>query len=181
MAGEAMAAAQQGLQMVASLAVILLAFAAWRALRAAQAGNRVQMDVDLQVHDVGDEQMVGELLVVLQNVGPRLQTVSNLLIEVRPSRHAASGNGRVVPVTNLIADEEAALALPPGVRHAVTWTFEIPRAERLLRATAAIGQGVWIDGEGVTSIGQRTFAQLGASGRYLSRVFDVSAAGFRRF
>jgi hypothetical protein len=179
-ANDTLAALQTGLQMAASVAVIVVALAALRALRAQAAGNRVQMDLDLQVHDLGEE-VVGELMVVLQNMGSRMQTVNNLLIEVRPSRHAAGSGAKLVPVTNLMADPDARLALPPGVRHAVTWTFLIPRQDRLLRATAAIGLGRRVDTHAVGALGQRVVAQLGPSGRYLTRVFDVTAVGFRRF
>ena len=178
---EALPVVQAVLQLLASLAVIGVAIGAWRAMRAGRAGNRVQLDVDLQVLEVGGGELVGELLVSLQNVGPAAQEVSNLFIEVRPSRHGQTGAGRVVPATNLISREDGAIELPPGVRHAVTWTFEIPRDERLMRVTAAIGQGDWVDPNGVISMGQRTMAQLGPSRRYISRIFDVSAAGFRRF
>lgn len=179
-ADETVTALQTALQMAASLAVILLALAAWLALRAQGAGNRVQMDLDLQVHDLGDE-LVGEIMVVLQNVGPRTQKVTNLLVEVRPSRHAGGAGGRLVPATNLVSDPASALVLPPGVRHAVTWTFEIPREDRLLRATAAIGLGAWMEVQALGSIGQRMLSELGPSARYLTRVFDVSGSGFRRF
>lgn len=167
------------LQIVSSIALILLAFAAWRTMRAARVGNRVQLDVDLQVIDVGGEQ-IGELMVVLQNTGPRLQELSNLFIEVRPSRHVASAAGTVVPATNMI-DEDRPLRLVPGVRQPITWTFEIPRDERLLRTTVVISQGKWIDPDSVSVLASKSFEMFGGSVRYLSRVFDVSAAGFRRF
>jgi hypothetical protein len=169
------------MQSLAGLAVLLLAFAGWRALRGRGAGNCVQLELDLQVLDVGNGSQIGELMIVLQNVGPRIQPVSNLLVEIRPSRHGQSGNGTVLPATNLITREERRLMLPPGLRHAATWTFEIPPDERLLRVTAAIGQDDWIDPDSVPTLGQRTFDELGPTGRYLSRVFDVSASGFRRF
>jgi hypothetical protein len=172
---------QSVVQSLAGVAVILLAFAAWRALRAGDAGNRVQLELDLQVHDVGAGAQVGELMIVLQNVGPRIQAVTNLFIEIRPSRHGASGNGKVVPASNLVTREDRPLQLPPAVRHAITWTFEIPPEERLLRVTAVISQGAWVDPDSIVTLGAKTFAQLGPSVRYLSRVFDVTSAGFRRF
>ena len=155
------------LQILSSLAVIFGVFAVLGVLKAARAGNRVQLEIDLQVLDLGGGDQVGELMVVLQNVGPRVQEVSNLFIEVRPSRHVASAAGTLV--------------LVPGVRQPLTWTFEIPRDERLLRATAVISQGKWIDPDEVSGLNQKTFGMFGDSVRYLSRVFDVSGVGFRRF
>jgi hypothetical protein len=169
------------LQIVASVAVILLAFGAWRSLRAGREGNPVQLDIDLQVIELGAGEQIGELMVVLQNVGRRTERVSNLFVEVRPSRHAASGVGTVVPATNLIAHEDMPLPLPPGLRHMASWTFEIPREERLLRVTVATGLGAWIDPDTVPALNQKAFVQFGPTIRYLSRVFDVSSAGFRRF
>ena len=178
---ETLPAVQAVLQVLASLAVVVVAIAALRALRAGQAGNRIQLDLDLQVMDAGAGEHIGELMVNLQNVGPRMQAISNLFIEVRPSRHTQSAAGPVVAAINMIPREDGALQIPPGVRHALTWTFEIPRDERLLRATVAIGPGGWVDPGEVTSLGPKAFALLGPSRRYLSRVFDVSSAGFRRF
>lgn len=168
------------LQVVSSIALILLAFAAWRTMRAARMGNRVQLDVDLQVIDLGGGEQIGELMVVLQNTGPRVQDLTNLFIEIRPSRHVASAAGTVVPATNMV-DEDRPLRLVPGVRQPITWTFEIPRDERLLRTTVVISQGKWIDPDSVSVLASRSFEMFGPSVRYLTRVFDVSAAGFRRF
>ncbi len=172
---------QAVMQIFASLAVILLAIGAWWTLRLGRAGNQVQLELDLQVHDVGGPELVGELMVVLQNVGSAAQNVTNLFIEVRPSRHGQTGAGRLVPATNLISREDKALVLPQAVRHVVTWTFDIPRDERLIRVTAAISQGEFMDTGVVMSLNQKVFTQLGPSLRYLSRVFDVASAGFRRF
>ena len=181
-----LAVVQGLLQMAASVAVVLLAIAAWRVLRAGQSGNLVQMEVDLQVHDIGGGDQIGELLVVLHNIAPREQVITNLFVEVRPSRHVPSGTGRLVPPSNLITHEERPLVLPARLRHTMGWTFEIPRDERLVRVTAAISQGDWMDADTVTVLGQKQFDQLGPTTRYLSRVFDVSAGGvsaggFRRF
>jgi hypothetical protein len=178
---DALGLALTALQILSSLAIIVAVFAVLGVLKAARAGNRVQLEIDLQVLDLGGGEQVGELMVVLQNVGPRVQEVSNLFIEVRPSRHVASAAGTVVPATNMVAHEDEPLVLVPGVRQPLTWTFEIPRDERLLRATAVISQGKWIDSDLVTGLNQKSFAMFGESVRYLSRVFDVSAAGFRRF
>ena len=92
-----------------------------------------------------------------------------------------SGNGKTLPPTNLIISDDRPLLLPPGLRHVVTTTFEVPREERLLRATAAISQDEWIDPDGLTTLGQKQFDQMGPSARWLTRLFDVSASGFRRF
>jgi len=172
---DALALVQGVLQTLSSLAIILAAGAIWGTLKAARAGNRVQLELDLQVLDLGGGDQVGELMVVLLNVGPRVQEISNLFIEIRPSRHVASAAGTVVP------DEDEPLILVPGVRQPITWTFEIPRDERLLRATAVISQGKWIDSDRVSTLAQKSFDMFGDSVRYLSRVFDVSSAGFRRF
>jgi hypothetical protein len=173
--------AQAVLQILSSLAIILAAGAIWGVVKAARAGNRVQLDLDLQVLDLGGGEQVGELMVVLLNVGPRIQEVTNLFIEVRPSRHVASAAGTVVPAVNMVPHEDEPLILVPGVRQPITWTFEIPRDERLLRATAVISQGKWIDPDRVATLAQKSFEMFGDSVRYLSRVFDVSATGFRRF
>ncbi len=178
---DALGLAQTVLQILSSLAVIYGVLAVLGVLKAARAGNRVQLELDLQVLDLGGGEQVGELMVVLVNVGPRVQPVTNLFIEVRPSRHVASAAGTVVPATNMVVHDDEPLQLVPGVRQALTWTFEIPRDERLLRATAVISQGKWIDPDEVAGLNQKSFAMFGDSVRYLSRVFDVSAAGFRRF
>lgn len=176
---DALAQAQAVLQMLASLAIILVAWAIWGTLKAARAGNRVQLDIDLQVLDLAGGDQIGELMVVLLNVGPRIQEVTNLFIEVRPSRHVASAAGTVVPAVNMVPHEDEPLILVPGVRQPLTWTFEIPRDERLLRATAVISQGKWIDSDRVSTLAQKSFEMFGESVRFLSRVFDVS--GMRRF
>lgn len=178
---DALGLVQVAVQIVACLAVILVACAILGVLKAARAGNRVQLELDLQVLDLGGGDQVGELMVVLLNVGPRVQEISNLFIEVRPSRHVASAAGTVVPAVNMVPHEDEPLILVPGVRQPITWTFEIPRDERLLRATAVISQGKWVDSDRISTLAQKSFDLFGESVRYLSRVFDVSAAGFRRF
>jgi hypothetical protein len=156
------------LQIAASVVVIVLGLAAWAAVRAAAAGPRVQMDVDMQVLDIGGGgELVGEMMIVLQNLGPRTQTLFNLFVEVRPSRHASSGSGTIV--------------LAPGVRHSLTWTFEIPREERLLRTTVVFNCGKWLEPEAVASLSQRNFEAFGPTMQYVARVFEVTAASFRRF
>jgi hypothetical protein len=152
--GDGLALVQAVLQILSSLAVIAAVLAILGTLKAARAGNRVQMELDLQVLDLGGGDQVGELMVVLTNVGPRIQEVANLFIEVRPSRHVASSAGTVVPATNMVPHEDEPLLLVPGVRQPFTWTFEIPRDERLLRATALISQGGWIDPDQVAGLGQ---------------------------
>jgi len=178
---DALTLVQTVLQILSSLAIILAACAIWGTLKAARAGNRVQLELDLQVLDLGGGDQVGELMVVLLNVGPRVQEITNLFIEVRPSRHVASAAGTVVPAVNMVPHDDEPLILVPGVRQPITWTFEIPRDERLLRATAVISQGKWIDSDRVSTLAQKSFDMFGDSVRYLSRVFDVSSAGFRRF
>ena len=171
-------------QIVASLAVILLALAAWFALRGTgRAGNRVQMDIDLQVIDIGaSRELIGELMVVLQNMGNRHQKLWNLFLEVRPSKYVPNSAGvTMVPVTNMIDKDDHPLLLAPGVRQVLTWTFEIPRDERLLRATAVINTGSWMESDSVTELSKRNIWTFGPNARYASRVFEVSASSFRRF
>jgi hypothetical protein len=170
------------LQVVSSLLVCIVAIMGMLALRALfRAGNRVQIDIDMQVMDLGGEQ-IGELMVVLQNLGPRSQRVQNLFIEIRPSRHVSNGSVLVlVPVTNMLGAPEDALMLAPGVRQALSWTFEVPRESRLLRATALINTGKWQDSEVVPTLAQKHFGHFGPSVRYASRVFEAVPSAFRRF
>lgn len=172
------------LQVAASLAVILVAGSAWWMLRGSgRTGNRVQLDIDVQLIDLGaGSELVGELMVVLQNMGVRHQKLHNLFIEVRPSRRSGGTGLPLVPVTNLVSKDDFPLLLAPGVRQVVTWSFEVPREERLVRATALISTGRrWLSPETVPELAHQHFWTFGATARYVSRVFEVSASGFRRF
>ncbi len=179
--GELIALLRDMLQIVASLAVVLVVL--WLALRGLRGnGNPVQLDIDLQVHDIAaSSDLVGELLVVVHNLGPRTQKLFNLFIEVRPSRHINANGLPLVPVVNIIHDEDYPLALAPGVRQTLTWTFEIPRNERLLRATALISTGRWINSEAIPTLSQQYFPTFGTSARHASRLFDVLPPAFPRF
>jgi hypothetical protein len=170
------------LQIASSIAVILVAIAALIGMRGLWAGgNRVQLDIDLQVLDVGNAgEMVGELVVTLQNMGLRTQKLHNLFLEVRPSRHVAGAGAAIVPVTNLIGAEDHPIMLAPAVRQVLTWTFEVQREERLLRATALINASRWLAPDIVTSLSQKHFWQFGPTLRYTSRVFEVAGSPFRR-
>ncbi|MCW3477448.1 hypothetical protein [Limobrevibacterium gyesilva] len=180
--GDTLPVLRDVLQIASSIAVILVAIMAWLALRGTRTGNRVQLDIDLQVLDVGGSgELVGELQIALQNLGMRQQKLSNLFIEVRPSRHVSTAGGAMVPVTNVVTEEDYPLMLAPGVRQLLTWTFEIPRDERLLRATAVINTGKWLGANTVTTLSQKHFWNFGPTVRYASRVFDVSPSPFRRF
>jgi hypothetical protein len=171
------------LQIIASVAVILVAFsAAWMLRGAGRQGNRVQLDIDLQVIDLGvGTDLVGELMIVLQNMGPRYQKLPNLFVEVRPSRRGNAVGLPIVPVTNMIARDDFKPLLAPGVRQVFTWTFDVPRDDRLVRATALINTGKWLDAETVPALAQEHFWAFGATARYVTRVFEVSPSTFRRF
>ncbi len=181
--GDVLPAFKDALEIVASLAVILVAAAAWYTLRGTgRNGNRVQLDLDLQLIDVGNgADLIGELMVVLQNMGARHQKLHNLFIEIRPSRRAGGTGLPIVPVTNMLSSEGFPLLLAPGVRQMMTWTFEIPRDDRLLRATALINIGKRLDSETVPELAQQHFWAFGATARYVSRIFETSTSGFRRF
>ncbi|MBU6499840.1 MAG: hypothetical protein KGQ40_15060, partial [Rhodospirillales bacterium] len=169
------------LQIIADLAIILLAIAAWLALRG-RGANPVQIDIDMQVLDIGNPgELIGELMVVLSNVGPRPQRIANLFVEVRPSRHVANSGVALLPAGNMVMQDDPPIALAPGLRHTLSWTFEIPREERLLRATALINTGKWLQPDLVPALSQKHFWQFGRTARYTSRVFEVSASAFRRF
>src|ERR1700722_11821884 len=107
LAGDAIPFIRDVLQIASSIAVILVAIAALIGMRGLWGGgNRVQLDIDLQVLDVGNAgEMVGELVVALQNMGLRTQKLHNLFLEVRPSRLGAGAGAAIVPVTNLIGAE----------------------------------------------------------------------------
>ena len=178
--GEFLPHLRDALQGAAYLAVILLAVVlAWQ--MRGTGGNRIQVDLDLQVLDVSPNDLIGELIVVLQNMGPRQQELRNLFIEVRPSRHVSNNGMPLVPPVNIIGPETHGMTLAPGVRQLVTWTFEIPRDEKLLRATALISTGRRLESETVPSLSQPYFAAFGSSMRYTSRVFEVAPGLFRRF
>jgi hypothetical protein len=178
---EALPVVRDLLQVASSVVLVLVAFVGWRFLRAAAAGNRVQLDLDLQVFDVTGGDLVGELVIALQNMGPRVQKLENLFLEVRPSRHVSSGTGSVVPVTNVITEDDYPLLLPPGVRHLVTWTFEIPREERLLRATALINTGKRKETALIQALSPKYIWEFGPTARFVTRAFEVTAGSFRRF
>jgi hypothetical protein len=179
--GELLPHLRDALQSAAYLAVILLVVVlAWQT-RGTRGGNRIQVDLDLQILDVSPNDLIGELVVVLQNMGPRQQELRNLFIEIRPSRHVSSNGMPLVPPVNMISPEVHAISLAPGVRQLLTWTFEIPRDEKLLRATALINTGRRMESEVVPSLSQPYFAEFGASMRYTSRVFEVAPGLFRRF
>jgi hypothetical protein len=163
------------LQIAVYLAVILLAVAmAWQMRGIGRVGNRIQVEIDLQVFDLSANALTGELIVVLQNMGQRHQDLHNLFIEVRPSRQVASNGVPLVPPVNMIGPDLHTLSLAPGVRQLVTWTFEIPRDEKLLRATAAINTGRRLKSEVVPSLSQSYLAAFGSRMRYASRVFEVA-------
>lgn len=172
---------RDALQSAAYLAVVLLAaVAAWQMRGTGRTGNRVQIDIELQVLELAAAELIGELIVVLQNMGTRHQELCNLFIEVRPSRHVSSNGVPLVPPINMISTDLHSIMLAPGVRQLMTWTFEIPRAEKLLRATAVINTGARLESETVPSLSQAYFAEFGSSMRYASRIFEVAPGLFRR-
>ena len=179
--GDLLPRLSDALQIAVYVAVILLAVGmAWQMRGLGRVGNRIQVDIDLQVYDLSPNELIGELIVVLQNIGQRHQHLRNLFIEVRPSRHV-SGNGMpLVPPVNMIGPELRSISLAPGVHQLLSWTFEIPRDEKLLRATAVINTGKRLESEVVPSLSQHYFAEFGPSMRYTSRVFEVSPSLFRR-
>ena len=169
------------LQIVLDLAVLVLAAALlWQMRGIGRTGNRVQIDVDLQVLDLSGGELIGELIVVLQNMGQRHQPLRNLFIEVRPSRYASKNNAPLVPPMNMISPELHEITLAPGVRQLLTWTFEVPRDEKLLRVTALINTGRRQEGEAVPTLTQQHFRQFGETMRYTSRIFEVAPGLFRR-
>ena len=171
------------MQMLASLAVILAATLAWYSLRGAgRTGNRIQLDLDLQLIDLGPStELIGELMIVLTNMGVRHQRLNNLFIEVRPSRRAGSSGMPIVPVFNLVGPDDYPPSLAPAVRQAFTWTFEVPRDERLLRITALISTARRLNSDVVPELAAKNLWTFGPSARYLTRVFETSTSGFRRF
>jgi hypothetical protein len=173
---------KDALQSLAYFAVMLLALvAAWQLRGIGKAGNRVQLDIELQVMELAaGTDLIGELSVALQNMGSRHQKLSNLFIEVRPSRHAGSNSLPLVPPVNMIGPDLGSILLAPGVRQLLTWTFEIPRDQKLLRATALINTGSRMESEVVPSLSQQYFSEFGGSMRYTSRIFEVSPGLFRR-
>lgn len=173
---------KDAMQTAAYLAIVLVALvAAWQLRGVGTTGNRVQVDVDLAVMELGTAgDLIGELSVALQNMGSRHQRLSNLFIEVRPSRHTGGNAMPLVPPTNMIGPDLHYILLAPGVRQLMTWTFEIPREQKLLRATALINTGARMESEVVPSLSQQYFAEFGTSMRYTSRIFEVSPGLFRR-
>jgi hypothetical protein len=165
------------LQIAVYLAVILLAVAmVWQMCWLGREGNRIQVEIDLQVFDHSANALTGELIVVLQNMGQRHHALRNLFIEVRPSRQVASNGAPLVPPVNMISPDLDTISLAPGVRQLVTWTFVIPRDEKLLRATAVINTRRRLKSEVVPSLAQSYVAAFGSTMRYTSRVFEVASA-----
>ena len=180
--GQLLPFVKDALQSVAYLAVLLLAVVAlWQLRGIGRAGNRIQLDIDLQVMELaaaGD--LIGELSVALQNMGNRHQKLSNLFVEVRPSRYASNNGMPLVPTVNMIGPDLHSITLAPGVRQLLTWTFEIPRDNKLLRTTVLINTGPRLESEAVPSLSQQYFPEFGSSVRYVSRIFEVSPGIFRR-
>jgi len=169
-----LALAASGAQAVALLAVAALALAMlWRLVATRGWGNRIQLEIDLQVHDAGSH-FVGELMVILQNMGQRVQDVPNLFIEVRQSRYVNRNAMTLVPPVNMISPDLHAIALAPGVRQTVTWTFEIPREVRMVRAVAFIDVGRRHDAEALPMLTQEFFGEFGSTGRFATRLFEVT-------
>lgn len=180
--GELLPHLRDALQVAAYIAVIVLVVVmAWQMRGLGRTGNRIQLDLDLQVFDLSGSDLIGELVVVLQNMGQRHQDLRNLFIELRPSRQAGGNAMPLVPPVNMIAPELNSILLAPGVRQLMTWTFENPREVKLLRATAVINTGRRLEGEGVPSLSQPYFAEFGPTIRYTSRVFEVAPGLFKRF
>jgi len=173
---------KDALQSAAYFAILLLALVgAWQLRGTGRAGNRIQLDIDLQVMELtagGD--LIGELSVALQNMGNRHQRVCNLFAEVRPSRYATNNGMPLVPTVNMIGPDLHSIMLAPGVRQLLTWTFEIPRDNKLLRTTVLINTGARLESEAVPSLSQQYFPEFGSSVRYVSRIFEVSPGVFRR-
>ena len=180
--GELLPFLKDALQSGAYLAVMLLAvFAAWQMRGIGRTGNRIQVDIDLQTLEfTAGTDLVGELGVALQNMGSRHQKLCNLFIEVRPSRHLSNNAMPLVPPVNMIGPDLHSIMLAPGVRQLLTWTFEIPRDQKLLRATALVITGGRVEAEVVPTLSQQYFAEFGSSMRYTSRIFEVSPGMFRR-
>lgn len=180
--GEMLPYFKDALQSVAYFAVTIVALvAAWQLRGIARAGNRVQLDVELQVMELGAaNDLIGELAVALQNMGARHQKVSNMFIEVRPSRYISANAMPLVPPVNMIGPDLHSITLAPGVRQLLTWTFEIPRDQKLLRVTAVMNTGSRQESEAVPTLSQQYFAEFGSSVRYVSRIFEVSPGLFRR-
>ena len=180
--GELLPYLKDALQSVAYFAVTLVALVAvWQLRGVARGGNRVQIDVELQVMELGaSNDLIGELAVALQNMGARHQKVSNVFIEVRPSRYVNSNAMPLVPPVNMIGPDLHAISLAPGVRQLLTWTFEIPRDQKLLRVTALMNTGSRHETEAVPTLSQQYFSEFGSSLRYVSRIFEVSPGLFRR-
>jgi len=172
---------RDALQIAVYLAVIVLAVAmTWQIRVLGRMGNRIQVEIDLQVFDLSANALIGELIVVLQNMGQRHKDLRNLFIALQPSRQAASTGAPLVPPVNMIGPDLHAISLAPGVRQLLTWTFEIPRDEKLLRGTAVINAGKRLKSEVVPSLSQSYFTAFGPTMRYTSRVFEVAPVLFQR-
>jgi hypothetical protein len=180
--GELLPYVKDALLSVAYFAVALVALvAAWQLRGVARSGNRVQLDLELQVLELGaGNDLIGEIAVALQNMGSRHQKISNMFVEVRPSRYASNNAMPLVPPVNIIGPDLHSISLAPGVRQLLTWTFEIPRDQKLLRVTALMNTGSRHESEAVPSLSQQYFAEFGSSVRYVSRIFEVSPGLFRR-
>ncbi len=159
------------LQFAVCFAVLLLILAVvWQVL--ALGRNNVQLEIDVQVLDPGTNQFTGELLLTLLNVGRRTQALRNIFVEVRQSRHESRNGMILVSPVNIISRGVREMRLSPGIREILTWSFDIPRDVRLLRAVAFIDTGRRYEAETVPTLTQEFFTQF-RSGRFVTRIFPV--------
>ena len=159
------------LQFAVTLAVLLLIVAmAWQLVAIGR--NNIQLEIDVQILDPGTNQFTGELLVTLLNVGRRAQAVRNIFVEVRQSRHENRNGMILVSPVNIISRGVREIRLTPGIHEVLTWSFDIPRDVRLLRAVAFIDTGRRYEAEAVPTLTQEFFSQF-SRGRFATRIFPV--------
>jgi hypothetical protein len=159
------------LQFAVAFAVLLLILTmAWQLLGFRR--NNIQLEIDIQILDPGTNQFTGELLLTLLNVGRRTQAVRNIFIEVRQSRHENRNGLILVSPVNIISRGVREIRLTPGIREVLTWSFDIPRDIRLLRAVAFMDTGRRYEAETVPTLTQEFFTQFN-SGRFATRIFPV--------
>ena len=159
------------LQAAVCIAVLFLVLVmAWQLLGPGR--NNIQLELDVQVLDPGTNQFTGELMLTLLNVGRRTQTLRNVFVEVRQSRHESRNGMVLVAPVNIISRGVKEMRLTPGIREILTWSFDIPREVRLLRAVALIDTGRRYKAETVPTLTQEFFTQF-RSGRFATRIFPV--------
>lgn len=101
--------------------------------------QRVELDCDLRVFDVGEDRpFLAEAILIVENKGQREHRLHNLWCEVRqPQRLAGeAAPACYLPLRNLVSRPMVWFFVAAGVRQTFRITFEIPRGVKIAKMVA---------------------------------------------